>query len=89
MGKNKSACYSKTLSKVGRVAYGTQRLICDEIISLKPRLKCLLVGKQFLHETKGKPVPQFNDPDWLRDFLFLADITLLLNDLNGKLYLPL
>jgi hypothetical protein len=29
---------------------------------------------------KGKPVPQFNDPEWMTDFGYLTDISLHLSD---------
>jgi hypothetical protein len=34
---------------------------------------------------KGKPVPQFNDPEWMTDFGYLTDISLHLSDLNIRL----
>jgi hypothetical protein len=34
---------------------------------------------------KGKPVPQFNDPEWMTDFGYLTDISLHLNDFSVRL----
>jgi hypothetical protein len=34
---------------------------------------------------KGKPVPQFSDPEWMTDFGYLTDISLLLSDFSVRL----
>lgn len=36
-------------------------------------------------DTRGKPVPELQDPKWLTDFAFLVDIAAHLNELNTKL----
>ena len=36
-------------------------------------------------ESKGNPICEFHDEKWIRDFVFLVDITDYLNELNYRL----
>ncbi|XP_043917683.1 general transcription factor II-I repeat domain-containing protein 2B-like isoform X2 [Protopterus annectens] len=45
---------------------------------LRNEIKCFM-------ESKGKPVPEFENASWMADLAFLVDITAHLNDLNLRL----